>query len=123
LCHLQKKDLPRASEAVDDGLRFNPDDYKLREAQGMVLALTGRRGEAMNELRDLMKDESESHHLEAQVLLGTSLGNLDEAFGALMRQWTEIHSGWFLIQFDPLFEGLWKDPRFPEFCKKAGLPP
>jgi adenylate cyclase len=121
-CYLQKKDFARASEELDAGLRLNPDDYWLRMERGRLSALSGRREEALDELRDLMKDEAESHRLDAQVRIRTALGDLDEAFEALMRQ-AEIHSWWAFIQFDPLYEGLWKDPRFSEFCKKVGLPP
>ena len=68
-----------------------------------------------------MKEEAESHRLHAQVWIGTALGDIDEAFEALMRE-AELHCWWGLIRFDPLFERLQKYPRFPEFCKKVGLP-
>ncbi len=120
LCFLQKKDLSRASEALDAGLSFYPDDYWLRIVRGMTFVLAGRRGDAMGELRRLMTDEAESNRLGAQVWIRTALGDLDEAFEALMRE-AEHHSWWFLIKFDPLFERLWKDPRFSAFCKKVGI--
>jgi Flp pilus assembly protein TadD len=121
-CYIQKKDFAKASEAIDVGLRFDPDNRWLKSKRGMLHALSGRKGEAMDELRALMKDEAESHRLQAQVWIRMALGDLDEAFEALMRQ-AELHSWYGLIKFDPLFEGLQKDPRFPEFCKKVGLPP
>jgi tetratricopeptide (TPR) repeat protein len=121
-CYLQKKDFDRASEALDDGLRFNPDDYRLRVTRGMLYALSGRRGEALDELRDLAKDGIESRRLSAQVWIRTALGDLDEAFEALMRE-AELHSWWGAIKYDPLFEALQKDPRFSEFSKKVGIPP
>jgi aryl carrier-like protein len=83
--------------------------------------MLGERQKALDELRDLMKEEAESHRLNAQVWIRTQLGDIDEAFEALMRQ-AELHSWWGLIRFDPLFERLQKYPRFPEFCKKVGLP-
>jgi hypothetical protein len=67
-------------------------------------------------------DKSEENRLDAQVWIGTALGDLDQAFKALMRQ-AELHSWVFLTKFDPLFERLQKDPRFAEFCKKVGIPP
>ena len=120
-CYLQKKDFARASESLDAGLKLDPDDHWLRLTRGVLYAQSGRRDEALGELRDLMKDEAESHRLHAQVWIGTALGDLDEAFDALMRQ-AETHAWWGLIKYDPLFEGLQKDPRFAEFCKKVGLP-
>jgi tetratricopeptide (TPR) repeat protein len=120
--YLQEKDFAKALDAIEAGLRFKPDDWYLRLARGVAYALSGRRGEAMDELRDLMTAEAESQRLLAQVWMGAALGDLDEAFGALRRQ-AELHSWYGLIRFDPLYEGLWKDPRFSEFCKKVGLPP
>jgi len=121
-CYLQKKDFGKARVELDNGLRFEHDDWFLRVFRGVTYALSGRREEAQDELRDLMEDESEARRLGAQAWIRTALGDLDEAFEALMRG-AELHSWWGLIKFDPLFEGLWKDPRFSEFCKKVGLPP
>ncbi len=121
-CYLQMKDFANASEVLADGLRFNPNDRHLRATRGMAYTLSGKKEEAIDELRDLMKDESESTRLRAQVWIGTALGDLDQAFKALMRE-AETHDWWPFIKFDPLFEGLQNDPRFPEFCKKVGLLP
>jgi adenylate cyclase len=122
MCYIQKKDFVRASEALDYGLRFNPNDRNLRTAWGTMYALMGKREEALDELRDLMKQEAESLRLDAQLWIRTALGDTDEAFEALMRG-AETHAWEGLIKFDPLLEGLRKDPRFAEFCKKVGLPP
>ena len=122
LCYLQKRDFAKALDAVDVGLRFNPDEHLLRTARGMTFALSGRREEALDELRDLMKDEAESHRIDAQYWIRTALGDLDEAFEALMRA-AELHAWWPLIKYESFFEGLREDPRFSGFCKKVGLPP
>jgi TolB-like protein/Flp pilus assembly protein TadD len=121
LCYLQKRDFTKALDTVDVGLRFNPDEHNLRTARGVAFALSGRREEALDELRDLMKDEAESHRIDAQYWIRTALGDF-EAFEALMRA-AELHAWWPLIKYESFFEGLRKDPRFSEFCKKVGLPP
>jgi len=121
-CYLQEKDFARSFDAINAGLRFKPNDWNLRLVRGMAYALSGSRKEALDELRDLMTADAESQRLNAQVRIRTSLGDLDEAFVALMRQ-AELHAWDGLIKFDPLYVGLWKDPRFSEFCKKVGLPP
>jgi hypothetical protein len=87
-----------------------------------MYGLSGRREEAMDELQDLMKDESESNRVNAQYWIRTALGDIDEAFEALMRA-AELRAWFGLIKYEPLFEALRKDPRFPEFCKKVGIPP
>jgi tetratricopeptide (TPR) repeat protein len=120
-CYMQKKDYARALYEIDTGLTFNPDHHWLKTARGVVYALSGMKAEAKDELRNLMKDESESNRVYARLWMGMALGDLDEAFSALMRQ-AEIHSWWGLIKFDPLYEELRMDPRFAQFCKKVGLP-
>jgi adenylate cyclase len=120
-CYLQKKDYAKAFDEIDIGLRFNPDHHWLRTTRGLAYAMSGKKEQAMDELRYLMTDETESNRVHAQVSIQTALGNLDEAFEALMRQ-AEIHSWWGLIKFDPFCEELRKDPRFSEFCTKVGLP-
>jgi adenylate cyclase len=122
LCHLQERDFAGALRAIESGLRVDSNDHWIRVGRGMVNAMLGEREKAMDELHDLMKEkETESHSLDAQVWIGTQLGDIDEAFEALIRQ-AELHSWWGLIRFDPLFEKLQKYPRFPEFCKKVGFP-
>jgi len=122
LCYLQKKDFAKARETLSDGLKVNPDDYWLKVTQGMMHALNGEREAAMDVLRGLMENENESNRINAQAWIRTSLGDLDEAFEAIMKE-AEFHSWWFLIKFDPLFENLWNDPRFADFCRKVGLQP
>jgi adenylate cyclase len=119
-CYLQKKDFAKAFDEIGIGLKFNPDHHWLRTARGVAYALSGKKEEAMEELRYLMSDETESNLIHAQVSIQTALGDYDEAFKGLMRQ-AEIHSWGGLIKFDPLYEGLRTDRRFSEFCKKVGL--
>jgi TolB-like protein/Flp pilus assembly protein TadD len=121
-CYIQNKDFAGASEALDASLRLNPDDVWTKLNQGVMYALSGRRQEALDELRDLMKNESESNRVNAQYWIRTALGDIDEAFEALNRA-AELHAWFGLIKYEPLLEALRKDPRFPEFCKKVGLPP
>ena len=121
MCYLQKKDFAKALDAIEAGLRFKPKDWYLSLGRGVVYAMSGSRKEALDELRDLMTADAESQRLTAQVWIRAALGDLDEAFEALMRQ-AELHSWDGLIKFDRLYERLWKDPRFSEFCKKVGLP-
>ena len=120
-CYLQKKDYVKALDVLGTGLISCPDNPWLVMARGMAYALSGKRTEALDELGDLMKNEAESLRLTSQVTIRTALGDLDEAFAALMRQ-AELHSENTWIRYDPLYEGLRKDPRFSEFCKKVGLP-
>jgi adenylate cyclase len=120
--YLQKRDFAQAMDATDLGLKLDPGDHLLRMYRGVAYAMSGRREEAIDELRELKKDKSESNRLNAQVWINTALGNIDDAFKALMKQ-AELHAWWGLIKFDPLLERLRNDSRFSEFCEKVGLPP
>ena len=56
------------------------------------------------------------------LFMYAALGDLDEAFGNLMRA-AEIHSWPAHIKHTPVFSKLRKDPRFQEFCRMVGLSP
>ncbi len=115
------KDFVKAQEILEIGLRIDPDDLWLRSAQAEFYALTGRRKEAEEVLRGILSDKNESNRIWGQLYINSALGNLDEAFKALMRM-GETHSWPSIIKFAPLFEDLRKDPRFQEFCAKVGIP-
>ncbi len=119
--YLQKKDYAKGLGAIELGLELDPSDHLLRMYQGIAYAMSGRRQEATDELQELKKDKFESNRLNAQLWINTALGDLDEAFKALMRQ-AETHAWWGLKKFDPLLERLRNDSRFSEFCKKVGIP-
>ena len=69
----------------------------------------------------IRRDNTESVILTAQLEIQTALGNIDTAYKALMRQ-TETHSWPFDIKWNPDYESLRRDSRFPEFCRKVGIP-
>jgi tetratricopeptide (TPR) repeat protein len=90
-CYIRRKDFASALDAIDIGQKLDPNYHWLKIDRGSAYAMSGRREEALDELRDLMKDESESKRIDAQVWIRTAIGDIDEAFVALMRQ-AEIHS-------------------------------
>lgn len=120
-CYMLKRDFAEAQEMLNIGLQISLSEPLLLLNQGLLYAFTGRRKEAEEALQVMMNNERESVRLYGQLFIQAALGNLDEAFKALMRQ-TETHSWPFLIKYLPVFEGLRKDPRFIEFCLKMGLP-
>lgn len=120
-CYIQKRDFTKAQEMLNNGLRFSPDEPLLKIGQGFLYALTGRTQEAEGELEIIFRDKRESVRLRGQQIIRMGLGNLDEAFAALMRA-AETHSWWTWTKSDPLYERLQKDSRFVQFCVKVGLP-
>jgi len=120
-CYTQEGDFTKAQEMLDTARRINPNEPQGRVAQGLLYALTGRRKEAEDVLAEIQRERTESVFLSAQLDIQAALGSIDEAYKALIRQ-AETHSWPFDIKWDPLYEGLRKDPRFPEFCRKVGIP-
>ncbi|HXY56594.1 MAG TPA: adenylate/guanylate cyclase domain-containing protein [Nitrososphaerales archaeon] len=119
---IQMKDYEKASETVAEGIRRAPGSPDLKISLGMVYAYMGRRDDAERILREMPEGLGQAARASARVSIRIALGDLDEAFSALFEQ-AELHSWWYLIKYDPLFSRLWSDPRFPEFCRKVGLPP
>ena len=121
LCYAQMKEFGRADEAIDAALSMRKDEAWSRIVRGEIYALEGKRKEAEEVLQSL-SDLSEDQRNNATCCIRGALGDNDVAFGALMKA-AERHAWDVFIKYDPLFQGLQKDPRFPEFCKKVGLSP
>jgi adenylate cyclase len=119
--YMMKEDFAKAQELLTKGLKANPTEPLLRLNQGLLYALTGRRSEAEESMRELMKDKTEAVRLYAQLFINAALGNLDEAFTALMRA-ADLHSWPYLVGSLPIFSELRKDPRYAQFVAKVGLP-
>jgi Flp pilus assembly protein TadD len=119
--HMMKEDFVKAQELLTKGLQLNPTEPLLRLNQGLLYALTGRKSKAEESMRELMTDKAETVRLYAQLFINAALGNLDEAFKALMRQ-TDTHSWPYLVGSLPVFSELRKDPRYAQFSAKVGLP-
>jgi adenylate cyclase len=120
--YMKEGDFPRAQEALDIARRLGPSEPLIKLNQGILYAMEGRRREADEMLDEVLKDKSESVRLYGVLYIQAALGNVDAAFGALDRM-AETHSWPFLLKVHPLFEGLRRDPRYPEFCRKVGLTP
>jgi adenylate cyclase len=118
LIHL---DFQRAREAVEEGIKIEPDSVELKISRGIIFALTGDRENAKLVLNDLMKQKDESNRLDATLYISAALGDNDAAFSALMRL-GETHAWPYHVRLYPLLADLRKDPRFKEFCAKAGIP-
>lgn len=121
LCHLQKGDLVRAVEELTQAMQISPDNVLVRTGWGMLNAKAGRRREAEAQLEEIAKNGNEDGIRFSELWVRTSLGDLDQAFVALMRL-AELHSWPNSVRYDPLLQRLSVDPRFVEFCTKVGLP-
>ena len=120
-CHLQQKDFESARKVLEDGLRSNPNDNDLKLLKGVLAAMEGDRESALAQIRALSA-QSETASGNARLFINMVLGNVDEAFAAL-DELARIHAWPFLVKSEPLLEGLRKDSRFADFCRKVGIPP
>jgi adenylate cyclase len=118
--YMMAQNFTKAQELLSLGLEVNPREPLLRLNQGILYALTGRKEEAEKELRWLKSERGEAVVLYGKLFINAALGNLDDAFSALMRA-AELHSWPFLIGSLPVFTELRKDPRYREFAVKVGI--
>jgi adenylate cyclase len=118
--YMDTKDFGEAQKMVDAARSLGPGEPMIVVSQALLFALTGRRDEAEEGLKEILANENESFRLNGALWVQAALGNLDEAFRALMRQ-AETHSWPSTIRSDPLYAKMRKDPRFLEFCRKVGI--
>jgi adenylate cyclase len=116
-----KGDFAKAREVLDEGLRDNPGYEDLRGEVGVNYALTGRRKEAERVAREADGFSTPLSRLLTQLFIRAALGDVDEAFEALMPL-AEMHAWPSVITVHPIFAKLRHDPRFAAFRKKVGLP-
>ena len=119
--YLIEKDFGKTQEMLDRGLALNPREPLGLVNQGLLYALTGRPDDARAVLRKLEGLQRETPLIYSQIFIHTALGEIDEAFKALLRA-SDTHVWPFTIKIHPLFEPLRKDPRFAEFCRKMRIP-
>jgi predicted Zn-dependent protease len=89
--------------------------------QGLLFALTGRKKEAEEKLKEIVNSKNEFAQLTARLQINTALGRLDDAFEALEKM-AETHSWDWMILYSPFLRELRADLRFTNFCNKVGIP-
>ena len=119
---MENKDFEEAQKMVDVARGLGPAEPTVAPTQGVLFALTGKRKEAEDTLKEILMSANESRRLVGALWINSALGNVDEALKVLMQQ-AENHSWPFDIRVDPLYAELRKSPGFLEFCKKVGIKP
>jgi len=120
-CYINQKDFQKARTALEKSLRADPENHEIKINFGFLAALEGRREEALQVLQEF-EDEETTLGSNARLFINTALGNYDEAFAAL-DDLARTHAWPFLVKSESQLEGLHKDPRFSQFCRKVGIPP
>jgi len=120
--YMEKRELGEAQKMVDAARSLGQDEPMVDISRGLLFATSGKRKEAEAALNEIAAFENESLRLNGELWIRAALGDLDEAFGVLMRQAGE-RSWPALIRIDPFFAEMRKDPRYPEFCRRVGIRP
>jgi Flp pilus assembly protein TadD len=115
-------DFEKAQDYLTRALRAAPHEPLAMVNQGLLFAVTGRRGEAETMLAVIGKESNEAVRNYGRLFISSALGNFDDAFRALDRA-AEMHAWPFLIGSLPIFSELRRDPRYVDFARKVGLPP
>jgi tetratricopeptide (TPR) repeat protein len=90
---------------------------------GYVYAVSGRRDEALkiiHHFKELAKEKYVDGYQMATIYSG--LGDKDEAFHWLNRGIEQRSTSNVFVKYDPFFDRLHSDPRFPEVLRRIGLP-
>jgi adenylate cyclase len=120
--YMERRDFAEAQKMIDAARDVGPGEPMIPVSQGLLFALTGKRKQAEDALKEMAASGNEPSILRGELFIQAALGNLDEAFRVLMRQ-AETHSWPFSIKIDPFYAEMRKDPRFLDFCRKVGIKP
>jgi len=118
--YMVRQDFEKAQELLTRGRKADQSERIGLLDQGLLYALTGRRREAEETLKEIMADNIQAFRLYGQLFINAALGNLDQAFEALNKE-AELHAWPFLIGSHPLFSEMRKDPRYEQFEARVGL--
>ena len=122
VCYMQKGDLAGARDELSEAKQINPTRESVKARWGMFYAKSGMRHEAESVLEDLARTGREAVVSVSELYIRTFLGDIDQAFVALMKL-GELHAWPASVKYEPLLQPLRDDHRFTEFCTRVGLLP
>ena len=90
---------------------------------GFLLAVSGRRGEALDIIAQL-KTLSESRYVDGCMVAAiyAGLGDEDNAFEWLTKAYKERSASMIFLKVNPFFDGLRSDPRFQDLLRRMSFP-
>jgi serine/threonine protein kinase/Tfp pilus assembly protein PilF len=104
--------------------RPNPaENQAVAGGLGFLLAVSGRRGEAMDIIAQFKK-LSESRYIDGCMVatIYAALGDKEHAFDWLNKALEERSPSTAFLKVDPFFDSLHSDPRFADLLRRIGLP-
>jgi serine/threonine protein kinase/tetratricopeptide (TPR) repeat protein len=96
---------------------------RVKAALARIHARSGRRGEALRELKELALDRPGRYVAPHDLAWGyAALGDADRAMEWLEKAYAERSSALTYLEIEPLFDPLRGDPRFADLVRRVGLP-
>ncbi|HEY8009549.1 MAG TPA: winged helix-turn-helix domain-containing protein [Rudaea sp.] len=112
-----------AATALAEATRMRPDDRRDR-ALALAAQIGNDRAAADAALQHLIDVEGQAKSNTYAIARVHALrGNADKTFEWLQRDWDGRGTAVYSALADPLLLRFRDDPRFAEYCRKAGLPP
>ena len=117
--YLQKGMYSQAIAECRRSLELNPEPWG-KGLLAVALARSGGRAEAVK-LRDELKSEIARRYVASYfvAIADTALGERDEAFAALEKDFAERSTHFSWVPIDPLFDDLHADPRWTTLVQKV----
>jgi TolB-like protein/DNA-binding winged helix-turn-helix (wHTH) protein/Flp pilus assembly protein TadD len=122
LAYEEKGMLEEARSELEKASNLSPDNPTIRESLAEIDALSGRKAQAREVLRQLTqapKKEFVSPYVIA--LLNATLGDKDAAFRALEQACEQRDNNLIFLAVDPGLRGLRGDARYPKLLERIGL--
>lgn len=124
--YLDKRQYEVALEQCKEGIHTPGANFYLAANLGATYALMGKKSQARDILQQLTAESQKLHTEElltgiAQVY--ATLGEKDQAFAWLEKDFQSRDGGLTLIKVIPYFGSLHNDPRFADLVRRIGLPP
>jgi serine/threonine-protein kinase len=120
----QREDFDEAAAAFERAIRLSPESPHMQAALGRLLALSGKRKQALKVLHGI-EAMAEKRYVAAFefVLLHFALGKPDEAFEWLEKACRDRTYDVVTLNVDPRFDPWKKDARFAALLGQMGLTP
>jgi TolB-like protein len=99
------------------------EDQAIAGGSGFLLAISGRRGEALDIIAQFKK-LSESRYIDGCMVASVyaALGEKEPALDWLNKAFEERSPSMAFLKVDPFFDNLRSDPRFADLLRRMGLP-
>lgn len=119
--HMARGEYAKAEEVLQKALVAHPNHPGVLVDWGVLQGLQGHRAAAEETIARLDVGGVEAGTVSSRFWIRTAMGDLDESFRALQRM-GESHAWPFILNVDPFFAELRKDPRYLAFRQQVHLP-